>query len=106
MPDLKTQPEDLHAAADELRSESKRLASVLAGLEQEAARLREQWDGGAREAYDRAQREWSITFDKMASLLARISAATDAIADRYTDADARSATLFASPGGASGSSNV
>ena len=103
MPDVKTDPDSLHAAADELRSESKRLGSILAGLEQEAAGLRERWDGGARDAYDRAQRQWSSTLDEMTTLLTKIATATDGIADRFVHADDHSATLFTSSGNASGS---
>lgn len=103
MPDVKTDPDSLYAAADELRSESKRLETILAGLEHEAAGLRDRWDGGARDAYDRAQRQWTHTVDEMTTLLAKIAKATDGMADRFVHADDHSATLFTSSGNASGS---
>lgn len=98
MPDIRSNPEALHTAADDLRSQSDRLASVLAGLAQEATRLREQWDGGAREAYDRAHAEWSKTFGEMSTVLGRIATATDSIAERIVHADDQGASLFTRPG--------
>ncbi|MFE1646760.1 WXG100 family type VII secretion target [Microbacterium sp. P01] len=94
MSDLKVTPESLHAGAAELRSESAHIAGVLAGLEQEVGRLRAQWDGGAQQAYDQAQRSWSRTFDEMKTLLARVADATDRMAEEYVTQDKNSAGRF------------
>ncbi|MCX6502521.1 MAG: WXG100 family type VII secretion target [Microbacterium sp.] len=94
MADLKVSPEGLSAAAAALKQESARIEAVLAGLEQEANRLRGNWDGAARVAYDLAQREWSTTFAHMKSVLASIAEATQQIGENYVEADKRSAKLF------------
>ena len=94
MADLKVSPAGLHAASVALRQESQRIEAVLAGLEQEANRLRGDWDGAARGAYDLAQREWSTTFAHMKQVLASIAQATERIGEEYVETDAQSAKLF------------
>jgi len=94
MSDLRVTPEALHAAASQLRSESARIEAALRGLEAEATRLRDQWDGAAQVAYDNAHREWSTTFEDMKNVLRRISNATDGIADDYVSTDRASAARF------------
>ncbi|MFG6444371.1 WXG100 family type VII secretion target [Microbacterium sp. P06] len=94
MSDLRVTPTALHAAADRLRSESSRIENALRGLEQEANRLRGNWDGAARVAYDNAHAQWTFALDQMNAVLARIAGATDQIADDYVTADRRSAKLF------------
>lgn len=94
MTDLRVTPAALHAASDRLRSESARIEAALRGLEQEANRLRGNWDGAARVAYDNAQAQWSATFEQMQGALASIAAATSQIADDYIATDRRSARLF------------
>lgn len=94
MTDLRVTPDALHASAARLRGESARIASALQGLDAEAARLRGQWDGSAQVAYDNAHREWTATLAQMNGALARISRATDGIADDYVSTDRASAARF------------
>lgn len=94
MSDLRVTPAALHAASERLRSESARIEAALRALEAEANRLRGNWDGAARVAYDNAQAQWSVTQEHMKSTLARIASATALIADDYVDADKRSAQRF------------
>ncbi len=94
MADLNVTPAALVASAGELRRESQRIEGALRALEQEANRLRGNWDGAARVAYDNAQREWSLTFEHMKSVLARIAAATETIAEDYVTTDRNSAKYF------------
>ncbi|MEV7694365.1 WXG100 family type VII secretion target [Microbacterium sp. NPDC089189] len=94
MADLSVSPAALSASAAELRRESQRIEIALRTLEQEANRLRGTWDGAARVAYDNAQREWSLTFEQMKSVLATIAGATENIATNYVETDRNSAKLF------------
>lgn len=94
MGDLRVTPEALHSASERLRTESARIEGALRGLEQEANRLRGNWDGAARVAYDNAQAQWSVTFEQMRAALASIASATSQIADDYVETDRRSARLF------------
>jgi early secretory antigenic target protein ESAT-6 len=94
MSDFQVTPEALRAASDRLRSESARIEASLRGLEQEASRLRGNWDGVARVAYDNAQAQWSVTQEHMKDVLARIAAGAAQIADDYVDTDKRSAERF------------
>lgn len=94
MSDLRVTPEALHAASERLRTESARIDGALRGLEQEANRLRGNWDGAARVAYDNAQGQWSVTFEQMKAALAHIATATSQIADDYVATDRRSAQQF------------
>jgi WXG100 family type VII secretion target len=94
MADMSVSPAALTASAAELRRESQRIEAALRSLEQEANRLRGNWDGAARIAYDNAQRQWSVTFEQMKSVLTSIAGATEQISDGYVDTDRRSAKLF------------
>jgi WXG100 family type VII secretion target len=94
MADMSVSPAALTASAAQLRSESQRIEAALRSLEQEANRLRGNWDGAARVAYDNAQRQWSVTFEQMKAVLASIASATEQISDGYVDTDRRSAKLF------------
>lgn len=94
MTDLKVTPAALSAAAASLKQESQHIEAVLAGLEQEVNRLRGNWDGAAQAAYDVAQREWSLTFAHMKTVLANIAQATERIGENYVETDKRSAKLF------------
>ncbi|MFG6402281.1 MULTISPECIES: WXG100 family type VII secretion target [unclassified Microbacterium] len=94
MGDLRVRPEALHSAAARLRDESARIESALRALEQEAGRLRANWDGTARVAYDNAQAQWSATQEQMKDVLARIATATSQIAVDYVETDRRSAKNF------------
>jgi WXG100 family type VII secretion target len=94
MSDLRVTPAALHAASDRLRSESARIEAALRALEQEANRLRGNWDGAARVAYDNAQAQWSVTQEHMKNVLARIATATSEIADDYVQTDKQSAKRF------------
>lgn len=94
MADLSVSPAALTEAAAALKAESQRIETALYGLEMEANRLRTNWDGAARVAYDNAQREWSSTFVHMKNVLASIAGATQQIAENYVEADKQSAKLF------------
>jgi WXG100 family type VII secretion target len=94
MADISVSPAALTASAGELRRESQRIEGALRALEQEANRLRGSWDGAARVAYDNAHREWSMTFEHMKTVLARIASATETIAEDYVATDRNSAKLF------------
>ncbi|QEW01073.1 WXG100 family type VII secretion target [Microbacterium caowuchunii] len=94
MGDLSISPAALTASAAELRRESQRIEAALRSLEQEAARLRVNWDGAARVAYDNAQRQWSATFEQMKTVLGSIAASTEQIADGYVETDLHSAKRF------------
>ena len=94
MADMSVSPAALTASAAQLRTESQRIEAALRSLEQEANRLRGNWDGAARVAYDNAQRQWSVTFEQMKAVLASIATATEDISDSYVDTDKRSAKLF------------
>jgi WXG100 family type VII secretion target len=98
MADMSVTPEALTAASANLRRESQRIEAALRALETEAARLRGTWDGAARVAYDTAQREWSMTFEHMKSVLASIATATQSIGDDYVESDRSSARRFGSAG--------
>jgi len=94
MADLSVSPAALTASAAELRKESQRIEAALRNLEQEANRLRGNWDGAARVAYDNAQRQWSATFEQMKSVLASIATATENISDNYVETDRNAAKHF------------
>lgn len=94
MSDLRVSPAGLSEASQALRSESQRIEGALLGLEQEANRLRANWDGAAKIAYDNAQREWSASFAEMKQVLASIANATQQIAENYVETDKRNAKLF------------
>ena len=94
MADIRVSPAALGEASVALRTESRRIEQALAGLEAEANRLRGNWDGAARDAYDAAQRERSTTFAQMKDVLGSIATATQQIADDYVETDRRSAKLF------------
>jgi WXG100 family type VII secretion target len=96
MSDIHVTPEALRAASERLLTESGRINSALRELEQEANRLRGNWDGAARVAYDNAQSQWSVTQEHMKDVLARIAKATSNIADDYVETDKRSAQRFSS----------
>lgn len=94
MADMSVSPAALTESAAQLRRESQRIEVALRALEQEANRLRGNWDGAARVAYDNAQRQWSSTFEQMKAVLANIAAATENISDGYVETDRTSAKLF------------
>lgn len=94
MGDLSITPAPLTASAGELRRESQRIEGALRALEQEANRLRGNWDGAARVAYDNAQRAWSMEFEHMKAVLANIASATESIAEDYVTTDRNAAKLF------------
>lgn len=91
-------PAVLSEVAAQLRTRSQRIQTTLADLDAEAMRLSGQWDGAAREAYQRAQAAWSAAFADMKGVLDKIAAGSDAIAAHYAESDSSLAKLFGDQG--------
>lgn len=91
-------PAVLSEVAAQLRTRSQSIHAALTDLEAEATRLSGQWDGAAREAYQRAQAAWSAAFTDMKAVLDKIAAGSDSIAAHYAESDAGLAKLFGAQG--------
>ena len=86
--------ESLDNMAATLRKESAKIEFALTTLEDAANKLKSEWDGAAREAYQHAHDIWTADFADMKQLLDVIATATEKYAAAYADGSKTASALF------------
>ncbi|MDQ1129712.1 WXG100 family type VII secretion target [Microbacterium sp. SORGH_AS_0888] len=77
-----------------LRQATATIQEELEALDRAVATLRGQWSGVAQAAYDREQREWTGSMNRMRSALQNTTDAAQAAGDRLTQAEADVTALW------------
>lgn len=91
----KVSPAEVIALSDDIKTKSGQIEGYLGDLDRKVSTLKASWDGEAKEAYERAQREWSVQITEMNALLARVSGKLVEISNDYAATDRRGAGRFA-----------
>ncbi|MDR2453054.1 MAG: WXG100 family type VII secretion target [Bifidobacteriaceae bacterium] len=82
------------ALSESLRSRASRILTILENLETQINTLQGSWDGQAREAYQRAQAQWTQEAHRLQQLADQIASTTASISSGYSTFDARAASQF------------
>lgn len=98
MADFIITPESLDTMAATLRRELGDIQSTLDELERKIGELESSWDGKARDAYSKAQRDWSAKFNDMKMILNGIADMTERASTRYAEGGAAAAAAFGNAG--------
>ena len=91
----KVSPAEVLALSGDIKTKSGQIEGHLGDLDRKVATLKANWDGEAKEAYERAQREWSVQITEMNALLARVGGKLVEISNDYSAIDRRGAGRFA-----------
>jgi early secretory antigenic target protein ESAT-6 len=95
MQSMSVNPAQVSALAGQIRSGSQNIKSTLENLESEVNKLKGAWSGEALEAYNQAQRNWTVSVTEMNQLLSQIASKTEEISQQYTQTDNSAAGRFA-----------
>jgi early secretory antigenic target protein ESAT-6 len=90
----KVSPAEVLTLSEDIKTKSGQIEGHLGDLDRKVAALKANWDGEAKEAYERAQREWSVQITEMNALLARVSGKLVEISNDYGATDRRGAGRF------------
>lgn len=82
------------ALADEIREKSRQIKADLDELDQKTTKLRQSWDGDAKEAYNVAQNAWNKKIGEMEQLLGSIGTKVNEVAADYNRTDQKGAQRF------------
>jgi 6 kDa early secretory antigenic target len=91
---IKIEPAKVTALSEEIRSKSSQIKGHLTTLDSDTARLRNAWDGEAKNAYHQAQTDWNTKIGEMEALLTKISGKLGEIAADYIQTDKKGANRF------------
>lgn len=91
---IKIEPAKVTALSEEIRSKSSQIKGHLSTLDTDTSRLRNSWDGEAKQAYTVAQTDWNTKIGEMEALLTQISTKLGEIAADYVQTDKKGANRF------------
>lgn len=77
----------LSSAAGEISSQAAKIQSELDNLKDRLAPVIAQWDGGASESYQAAQRAWDESAAGLQQVLAQVGTAVQSATDAYQAAE-------------------
>lgn len=91
---IRADPERLDAAASRLRGALEGIRAELDALASEAGRLRGQWSGQARDAFEAAHTRWDAQLRVLADVLGQAVEALEEASRAAADADRAAAALW------------
>ncbi|MEU5849571.1 WXG100 family type VII secretion target [Saccharopolyspora shandongensis] len=85
---------ELQQAADDLQAAAQKIQGELDDLEGKVNKLKESWDGAAKESYEQAQREWDAEAAKMQETAAKMGMAVGAANESFQAGERKNAGRF------------
>ena len=80
-------PVEMHEAAEAFAKASQDSQAIIDRLEKATAKLEGKWGGVTQQMFYKNYKEWHAHMSGMVELLRRVSLETQAIADRFEQAD-------------------
>ena len=87
-------PAEVHALSGYVSKKSAEIGTALDELDSKVSKLKQSWDGEAKEAYEAAQRQWSAQITEINALLSRVGGKLVEIGSDYSATDRRGANRF------------
>ena len=87
-------PAQVQTLAECIRHGADGIRQQLEDLDNKVSRLKQQWDGSAKEAYAQAQQNWNRNLAEVEQILGNIATATSEISNGYSTSDQHAAGFF------------
>lgn len=93
MAQYKVSASDLKNAANNLRSYNNSLKNQIDSLVQQENALNNQWEGEAKDAFDKAFKTDKVKFDKFVQAVEKFSTTLDEVAHKYEQSESKNVQI-------------
>lgn len=93
MSQYKVTASELKNAANNLRSYNNSLKSQIESLVQQENALNGQWEGEAKDAFDKAFKTDKVKFDKFVQTVEKFSTTLDQVAQKYEQSESKNVQI-------------